>query len=81
VFALASVLSWCFYAETAVEHLFPAGGRARFFYRAVFSAVTLVGAFVTGKILWEIADILNALMMFPNLFLLYKCRKEIGRIA
>ncbi len=81
VFALASVLSWCFYAEIAVDYLFPKGKYAKNIYRAVFSLVTLVGAFVTGSLLWELADILNAFMMFPNLFLLYKCRKEIGRIA
>ncbi len=81
VFALASVLSWCFYAETAVDYLFPNCKYAKNIYRAVFSLIALAGAFVTGSLLWELADILNAFMMFPNLFLLYKCRKEIGRIA
>jgi AGCS family alanine or glycine:cation symporter len=81
VFALASVLSWCFYAEIAVDYLCPRSLYAKYIYRAAFALVTLAGAFVTGSLLWEIADILNAFMMFPNLFLIYKCRKEIGRIA
>ena len=49
-------------------------------YRILFSLCAFLGVAVTGNTVWEISDILNAFMMCPNLYLLFKCRKEIGRI-
>jgi len=80
VFAFASVISWCYYAECCLAFLFKKSKRVTKIYRAVFSAVSCFGVFLSGGTVWVISDILNALMMFPNLFLLFKCRKEIERI-
>ncbi len=81
VFAFSSIISWCFYAECSLDYLFPNKKQAKIAYRTVFSIIAFAGAYISGKVLWDIADILNAFMMFPNLFLLYKCRKEIGRVV
>lgn len=80
VFAFASVISWCFYAECAIDYLFPNKKHAKTVYHTVFSLTAFAGAYISGSVLWDTADILNALMTFPNLFLLYKCRNEIERI-
>lgn len=81
VFAFASVISWCYYAECCISFVFPESKAASAIYRAAFSLAAVAGAFLSGGALWEIADILNALMMIPNIFLLIKCRKEIERIC
>lgn len=81
VFAFASVISWCYYAECCIAFLFPKGKTADIIYRLLFSLTAFFGAFISANTVWELADILNALMMFPNLFLLFKCRKEIERIT
>lgn len=81
VFAFASVISWCYYAECCIAFMFPDKKIPLWIYRAVFSLFAVFGVFVSGGKIWELADILNALMMFPNLFLLFKCRKEIERIV
>lgn len=81
VFAFASVISWCYYAECCISFAFPDSKAANLIYRAAFSIAAAAGAFLSGGVIWDIADILNALMMIPNIFLLLKCRKEIERIC
>ena len=81
VFAFASVISWCYYAECCISFLFSERNKtATVIYRILFASVSFLGVYISGKVIWEISDILNALMMFPNLFLLFKCRNEIERI-
>lgn len=81
VFAFASVISWCYYAECCLSFLFKKSRLAFFIYRALFSLCAVLGVFASEGVLWALADILNALMMLPNLFLLYKCRNEIERVV
>lgn len=80
VFAFASVISWCYYAQCCISFLFPSKPLPSLIYRLIFALTSLLGSYISSNIIWEISDILNALMMFPNLFLLFKCRKEIERI-
>ncbi len=81
VFAFASVISWCYYAECCLSFLFPRKSAPFLIYRAAFSLAAACGAFLSNSFIWETADVLNAFMMMPNLFLLYKCRNEIERIG
>lgn len=81
VFAFASVISWCYYGECCIAYMFKSPKIPSIAYRVIFAAVTLLGGFISNTALWDIADILNALMMFPNLFLLFKCRNEIERMV
>ncbi len=80
VFAFASVISWCYYAECCLAFLFKKSELATKIYRVLFAVAAFFGVFLSGGSVWAISDILNALMMFPNLFLIFKCRKEIERI-
>ena len=81
VFAFASVISWCYYAECCISFMFiKSADLATKIYRILFALVSFFGVFISGNTLWAVSDILNALMMFPNLFLLFKCRNEIERI-
>ncbi len=80
VLAFASVISWCYYAECCISFMLPSSKSALFIYRALFSLAAVAGVFMSDGAIWDIADILNALMLMPNLFLLFKCRKEIERM-
>lgn len=80
VLAFASVISWCYYAECCISFLLPNSKFALLIYRAVFSFTAVAGVLMSDGAIWDIADILNALMLMPNLFLLFKCRKEIERM-
>lgn len=80
VFAFASVLSWCYYAECCLSFLFPKNRLVLTVYRLAFSFSAVLGIYLANDIIWDVADIFNALMMFPNLVLLFKCRNEIERM-
>ncbi|MBO4277083.1 MAG: sodium:alanine symporter family protein [Clostridia bacterium] len=76
-FAFASVISWSYYAETCVYFLFCGRKAPLYVFRALFAAAAGLGAlFPTGAII-AVSDVLNLFMAAPNLFLLYKCRKEV----
>ena len=80
VFALASVVSWCFYAGSCIT-LLPHGGRTAYIvFRTVFSLCAFAAPFLPESDIWSISDILNAMMMLPNLTLLFICRKEIKKM-
>ncbi len=80
IFVFASVISWCYYSECCIAWLFPKSNIPKIVYRILFSITAFFGVYVSENVIWDIADILNAFMMFPNLFLLFKCRNEIERI-
>ncbi len=80
VFAFASVISWCYYAECCLAFMFKNSKTASAVYRVAFALAALAGVAMSQNLVWDIADILNALMLMPNLFLLFKCRKEIERM-
>ena len=75
IFAFASILSWCYYSEVCLVFLqLPHGETV---YRLLTVCVTFAGACIPMRTLWAVSDILNALMIFPNLFLLFLKRNEI----
>ncbi len=78
VFGFASIISWCFYAETCIRYLFVKSHKAvSVFYRAAVAVLSFFGAVAAAEMVWDLADILNALMILPNLYVLFIKRKEI----
>ena len=75
VFAFASILSWCYYSRVCLQYLALPGGET------VYSLCSVVCAFFGAQLpmgsLLTLADILGGLMIFPNLFLLFKLRGEV----
>ena len=49
-------------------------------FRTVFSLCAFAAPFLPESDIWSISDILNAMMMLPNLTLLFICRKEIKKM-
>ena len=65
LFAFATLISWCFYGESALSFL--TGGRFILIYRLLYSAAAFAGCLMNVKLVWEISDTLNGLMAIPNL--------------
>ena len=64
--ALAStILGWAYYGERCVEYF--AGKKGLIPYRVLYIAVAVIAPIVAPDVVWDIADILNALMAIPNL--------------
>ena len=64
-FTGTTILGWGYYSERCLEFL--VGTRAIKPFRLVWVAVVVIGAVATGGVIWTIADILNGLMVIPNL--------------
>ncbi|MBM5814011.1 MAG: alanine:cation symporter family protein [Cyanobacteria bacterium M_DeepCast_100m_m1_067] len=64
-FTGTTILGWGYYSERCLEFL--VGTRAIKPFRLVWVAMVVVGAVATGGVIWTIADILNGLMVLPNL--------------
>lgn len=67
-FAFSTILGWGYYGERAVEYL--GGKRFIKFYRFQFVIFIFVGAVFELNMVWNLSDIMNALMAVPNLIAL-----------
>ena len=64
-FAFSTILGWAYYGERCVEYF--AGKKGLIPYRVLYIAVAVISPVVALDVVWDIADILNALMAIPNL--------------
>jgi AGCS family alanine or glycine:cation symporter len=64
-FSFSTLLGWSYYGEKGMEYLL--GTRGIVPYRCLFVLVAFLGVIPSLKVVWGIADILNALMTIPNL--------------
>ncbi|MCC2254096.1 sodium:alanine symporter family protein [Ruminococcus sp. CLA-AA-H200] len=66
-FAFTTILGWNYYGERCVEYLFNRKQAVVTGYRWLYILAVFIGPFMTVAAVWNIADIFNALMAFPNL--------------
>ena len=64
LFAFSTILGWSYYGEKAAEYL--CGPKVILPYKCLFVVFTMVGATLSLDLVWNIADILNGLMIVPN---------------
>lgn len=76
-FAYSTILGWSYYGERCVEYLL--GTRFLIPYRLLILLVILIGPVISLSVVWNIADILNALMAIPNLVAVLLLSKVIAK--
>ena len=64
-FVFSTILGWSYYGERAVEYLY--GKKAIAPYRWLWVGAVMVGSIVSLPLVWDFADMMNALMAIPNL--------------
>lgn len=64
-FAFSTILGWTYYGERSLEYI--AGRKSIIFYRIIFILTLYAGATMNLIIVWNMADIMNAMMAIPNL--------------
>ena len=69
-FAFTTILGWNYYGERCVEYLFNRNKTVVKSYRWLYIAAVFIGPYMTVAVVWNIADVFNALMAFPNLIAL-----------
>ena len=68
LFAFSTVIAWAYYGEKCFEYLF--GESSVKLYRLIFTLLVIPGAMIKIELAWGIADIMNGLMVIPNLIAL-----------
>lgn len=66
LFAFSTIIGWEYHGEKALEYLVHKPVYC-YIYRVVFSIVAFVGATTSLEIVWNFSDVMNGLMVFPNL--------------
>lgn len=76
-FAYSTILGWCYYATQCVEYLF--SKNLTKIYMVAWIAVIFLGSIGKIQVVWDIADILNALMVIPNIIAVILLSKEMAK--
>jgi len=64
-FAFSTILGWFYYGERSV--LFLMGRKAILPYKTLWVGAVLLGAILKLDLVWTFSDVMNGLMVFPNL--------------
>lgn len=67
-FAFSTIIGWYFFGEVNVKALF--GAKAVKIYAAIVVLCIILGSFLKVQLVWNLSDLFNALMVFPNLIAL-----------
>ena len=78
-FAFTTILGWDYYGERCVEYLFNRNKNVVMSYRWLYILAVFIGPYMTVEAVWNIADIFNALMAFPNLIALIALSGVVAR--
>ena len=82
LFGYSTLLGWCYYGEKCLEYIF--GVKIIYPFRIAFISLLFVGANIQGvhlNIIWNIGDMANAFMAFPNLISLLILSGMLGKIT
>lgn len=74
IFVIATIPGWAYYAEKAYEYITTFDKRI---YKLTYVVLIYIGAITSIEIVWNISSIANALMILPNLYMLFCLRDEI----
>lgn len=70
-FAFTTILGWNYYSEKCLQYLIGGKNKAVLMtYRVIYILAVFFGPYLTVAAVWNIADIFNGLMAFPNIIAL-----------
>lgn len=78
-FAFSTIIGWYFFGETNVKALF--GHKATKIYAAIVVVCIVIGSSLKVDLVWNLSDLFNGLMVFPNLIALLFLSGIVARAA
>lgn len=78
VFAISTIPCSGFYGSIAIKYLSSGNEKSIKIYRTIYILCVFIGAISRIEVIWSISSIANALMVIPNIFMLYKLRHQIS---
>jgi AGCS family alanine or glycine:cation symporter len=76
-FALATLIGWSYFGEKAVVYLFGKDGMKA--YKVCYIIMVFIGSILSLEFVWELSDLINAFMIFPNVLTIWLLFKVIKR--
>ncbi|MCI9314171.1 MAG: sodium:alanine symporter family protein [Lachnospiraceae bacterium] len=74
-FAVTTLIGWSYFGEKATEYL--VGKKGIPLYKTAYIVMIYLGAIIPMRLVWESTDLINALMVLPNVLALYCLRRQI----
>lgn len=74
-FAITTLIGWSYFGEKATEYLM--GKKGIPFYKFAYIVMIYLGAIIPMRLVWESTDLINALMVLPNVLALYCLQQHI----
>ena len=78
-FAFSTIIGWYFFGEVNVKALF--GKKAVKIYSALVVVCVVVGSALKVDLVWNLSDLFNGLMVFPNLIALIALSGVVAKMA
>ena len=78
-FAFSTIVGWYFFAEQNVRWLI--GNKAVKFFTALVIVIMFLGSLLKVELVWNLADLFNGLMAFPNLLALLALSGIVAKLA
>lgn len=74
-FAITTLIGWSYFGEKATEYL--VGNKGIPYYKLFYILMIYVGAIIPMNTVWECTDLINGLMVIPNVLGLYCLHRRI----
>ena len=78
LFGLSTLIAWAFYGEQCAAYLF--GPAARWPYRVLYCVAIAGGALQSVRSTWALADLLNGVVIIPNIVALLMLAGDVRRL-
>ncbi len=78
-FAFSTILGWCFTGEKCAEYIL--GDRGTVIYRSLWILAVLVSPVMSFEVVWNLADLCNALLAIPNVYSLVMLSGEVKKLT
>jgi len=75
-FSFTTIIGWCYYGERCAVYL-TGGTKVIGPYKILYVLMLAIAPFLALDAIWTLADITNALMVFPNLISLLALQKDV----
>lgn len=79
LFAFTTILGWDYYSERCLEYLANGNKVALKVFRVLYIVAVFIGPYLALDVVWNIADVANGLMAFPNLVALIALAGVVGK--
>ena len=78
-FAFSTIIGWYFFGQQNVKYLF--GTKAVKVYAVIAVVCVALGSILEAPLVWNLSDLFNALMVFPNLIALLALSGLVAKAA